>query len=312
MGVVVSIVGPTASDKTELAVALAQHLHTEIVNADARQVYRGMAIGTAQPSAEELAGAKHHFVDFLSPSELFSAGAFEAQAVPVLTELCAERGSAVLAGGSGMYVEAALRGLDPLPADLAIRTALNGRLKEEGLAPLMDELRHLDPIHAQRMDTSNPQRVVRALEVCLASGKPFSSFHHGEPKPRPWRVVSIGLNPERSELRERIAKRAQIMMEAGWLEEARALLPHRHENALNTVGYKELFEHLDGTCSLDEAVEWIVTRTRQFAKRQMTWFKKDASTTWFDYTADTRDAQMKRALAFGVEQVEALNHSGFL
>ena len=157
MGVVVSIVGPTASGKTELAVALAQHLQTEIVNADARQVYQGMAIGTAHPSAEELAGAKHHFVDFLSPSELFSAGAFEAQAVPVLSELCAERGSAVLAGGSGMYVEAALRGLDPLPADLAIRTALNGRLKEEGLTPLMDELRTLDPTHAQRMDTSNPQ-----------------------------------------------------------------------------------------------------------------------------------------------------------
>ena len=311
MGVVVSIVGPTASGKTELAVALAQHLQTEIVNADARQVYQGMAIGTAHPSAEELAGAKHHFVDFLPPSELFSAGAFEAQAVPVLTQLCAERGSAVLAGGSGMYVEAALRGLDPLPADLALRASLNARLKEEGLTPLMDELRTLDPTHAERMDTSNPQRVVRALEVCLTSGKPFSSFHHGEPKPRPWRVVSIGLNPERSELRVRIAKRAHLMVEAGWLEEARALLPHRHENALNTVGYKELFEHHDGTCSLDEAVEWIVTRTRQFAKRQMTWFMKDANTTWFDYTADTREAQMKKALAFGVEQVKALNHSGF-
>jgi len=242
---------------------------------------------------------------------LFSAGAFEAQAVPVLSQLCAERGSAVLAGGSGMYVEAALRGLDPLPADLAVRSALNRRLKEEGLTPLMEELRTLDPTHAERMDTSNPQRVVRALEVCLTSGKPFSSFHHGEPKPRPWRVESIGLNPERSELRERIARRAHLMMEAGWLEEARALLPHRHENALNTLGYKELFEHLDGTCSLDEAVEWIVTRTRQFAKRQMTWFKKDPATTWFDYTADTREAQMKKAVAFGVEQVKALNHSGF-
>ncbi len=309
MGVVVSIVGATASGKTELAVALAQHLQTEIVNADARQVYQGMAIGTAHPSANELAAAKHHLVDFLSPAELFSAGAFEAEAVPALTKLCAAHGSAVLAGGSGMYVEAALRGLDPLPADLALRASLNTRLKKEGLTPLLEELWNLDPTHADRMDTFNPQRVVRALEVCLASGKPFSSFHHGEPKPRPWRVVSIGLNPERNELRERIATRAQAMMEAGWLEEAKALLPHRHENALNTVGYKELFEHLDGKCSLDEAVEWIVTRTRQFAKRQMTWFKKDPATTWFDYTADTRGAQMAQALAFGVEQVEALNDS---
>lgn len=311
MGVVVSIVGPTASGKTELAVALARHLQTEIVNADARQVYRGMAIGTAQPSPEELAAAKHHFVDFLAPSELFSAGAFEAQAVPVLNRLCAARGSAVLAGGSGMYVEAALRGLDPLPADLTLRHTLNGRLKDEGLTPLLDELRTLDPDHADRMDTSNPQRVVRALEVCLTSGKPFSSFHHGEPKSRPWRVVSIGLNPERGELRKRVATRAHAMMEAGWLEEAKALLPHRHENALNTVGYKELFEHLDGKCTLDEAVEWIVTRTRQFAKRQMTWFKKDPATTWFDYAADTRQNQIAAALAFGVEQVRALEDSGF-
>ena len=179
------------------------------------------------------------------------------------------------------------------------------------MTPLLDELRTLDPDHADRMDTSNPQRVVRALEVCLTSGKPFSSFHHGEPKSRPWRVVSIGLNPERSELRKRIATRAHAMMEAGWLEEAKALLPHRHENALNTVGYKELFEHLDGKCTLDESVEWIVTRTRQFAKRQMTWFKKDPATTWFDYAADTRQDQIAAALAFGVEQVRALEDSGF-
>ena len=195
MGVVVSIVGATASGKTELAVALAQHLQTEIVNADARQVYQGMAIGTAHPSANELAAAKHHLVDFLSPAQLFSAGAFEAKAVPALTKLCAAHGSAILAGGSGMYVEAALRWLDPLPADLALRNSLNKRLTKEGLTPLLEELRNLDPTHADRMDTSNPQRIVRALEVCLTSGKAFSSFHNGEPKPRPWRVVSIGLNP---------------------------------------------------------------------------------------------------------------------
>lgn len=301
-GVVVSIVGPTASGKTELAIEVANRLGTEIVNADARQVFKGMAIGTAQPTAEERAAAPHHFIDFLEPESLYSAGAFEADAVPVLTSLCMQKGAAVLAGGSGMYVEAALRGLDNLPADLAVRKVLNARLATEGLDPLLAELKQLDPAHAEKMDVNNPQRVVRALEVCLSTGAPFSSFHKDQEKERPWRVVSIGLRPERALLRERIAERAERMMAQGWLDEVQALLPYRETNALNTVGYKELFQHLDGTMPLEDAMAQLTTKTRQFAKRQMTWFRKDPKTTWFDFDVDTRASTLEQAAAHAVAQ----------
>lgn len=305
-GVVVSVVGPTASGKTELAIALAQALGTEIVNADARQVFLGMPIGTAQPTPNERAAAAHHLVDFLDPSELYSAGTFEEDAVPLLSKLCTTHGSAILAGGSGMYVKAALQGLDALPADTTLRAQLNDQVKREGLAPLLARLEKLDPKQVARMDTSNPQRVVRALEVCIVSGRPFSSFHSGVVKRRPWHVVSVGLDPDRTELRERIARRAQVMMEAGWLDETRALLPHRDANALNTVGYKELFQHLDGKLSRDEAVELLITRTRQFAKRQMTWFKKDPQTTWFAYESQNRADALTAAVAHAQGEVKRL------
>ena len=305
-GVVVSVVGPTASGKTELAIALAQQLGTEIVSADARQVYRGMAIGTAQPTAEERRAAKHHLVDFLEPSDLYSAGSFEADAVPLLSRLCAERGSAILAGGSGMYVKAALQGLDALPADLTLRKQLNAQFAEEGLAPLVERLAKLDPSHAKAMDTSNPQRVIRALEVCVISGKPFSSFHTGVVKHRPWHVVSVGLAPDRAELRERIAVRAHAMMDAGWLDETVGLLPYRSENALNTVGYKELFEHLDGHLTKEQALESLITHTRQFAKRQMTWFKKDPATTWFAYDNSNRADALREAMEHAKREVQRL------
>lgn len=308
-GVVVSIVGPTASGKTELAIALAQRLGTEVVNADARQVFRGMAIGTAQPTAAERAAVTHHLVDFLEPSQLYSAGLFEQDAVPLLERLCRERGCAVLAGGSGMYVMAALEGLDELPADLELRRQLNDEVETLGLPNLVSRLQVLDPDHTATMDTSNPQRVVRALEVCLTSGKPFSSFHTGSAKQRPWNVVKVGLDPNREELRHRIAVRAQSMMEAGWLEEAKALLPHRNTNALNTVGYKELFEHMDGTMTLDQAVDLIVTHTRQFAKRQRTWFRKDSDITWFGYDSLTRKAAFESAAEFVVTEVRRIHSS---
>ena len=205
-----------------------------------------------------------------------------------------------------MYVKAALTGLDALPADLTLRTQLNTQFNTNGLQPLVDRLAQLDPAHVNVMDTSNPQRVIRALEVCLVSGTPFSSFHTGAVKQRPWHVVSIGLDPDRNELRERIAVRAHAMIAAGWLEETRALLPHRLENALNTVGYKELFEHLDGNLTMNEALERLVTRTRQFAKRQMTWFKKDTTTTWFQYDASNRDVAMRQALDHALKEVERL------
>ena len=205
-----------------------------------------------------------------------------------------------------MYVKAALQGLDALPADLTLRSQLNAQFAKEGLAPIVERLSKLDPRHAQAMDTSNPQRVIRALEVCLISGKPFSSFHKGVVKHRPWHVVSVGLDPDRAELRERIATRAHAMMEAGWLEETQCLVPHRSENALNTVGYKELFEHLDGRLTKEQALELLITHTRQFAKRQMTWFKKDPATTWFAYDNSNREGALQQAVEHAAREVQRL------
>ena len=205
-----------------------------------------------------------------------------------------------------MYVKAALQGLDALPADLTLRTQLNAKFAEQGLAPLVERLSTLDPSHAQAMDTSNPQRVIRALEVCLISGKPFSSFHTGVVKHRPWHVVSVGLDPGRAELRERIAARAHAMMDYGWLDETRGLLPHRSENALNTVGYKELFEHLDGLLTKEQALDLLITHTRQFAKRQMTWFKKDSATIWFANDNSNRADTLRRAVDHAEQEVQRL------
>jgi tRNA dimethylallyltransferase len=294
-GVVVVVVGPTASGKTALAIDIARALGTDVVSADARQVYHSMSIGTAAPTADERAQAFHHLVEWLSPDTLYSAGQFEEDAVPILTRLCQEQGSAVLCGGSGMYVKAALEGLDDLPADLSIRKELNVRLDREGLAALVQELKELDPTHARDMDLQNPQRVVRALEVCLASGKPFSSFHNQKPKTRPWHTVKVGLRPERAWMSQRIAHRAQAMMDAGWLIEARALLPFEGHNALNTVGYKELFQHLHGQCSLEQALDDIIVHTRQFAKRQLTWFQKDEDVVWFDFDEHNQTQAMNEA-----------------
>lgn len=289
------VVGPTASGKTALAIDIAQALGTDIVSADARQVYHSMPIGTAAPTADERAQASHHLVEWLSPDTLYSAGQFEEDAVPILTRLCQEFGSAVLCGGSGMYVKAALEGLDDLPADLSIRKELNERLEREGLSALAQELTELDPTHAQGMDLLNPQRVVRALEVCLTSGKPFSSFHNQQPKTRPWQTVKVGLRPERAWMSQRIAHRAHAMMDAGWLEETKSLLPFEGHNALNTVGYKELFQHLHGQCSLEQALDDIIVHTRQFAKRQLTWFQKDEDVVWFDFDEHNQTQAMNEA-----------------
>ena len=289
------VVGPTASGKTALAIDIARALGTDIVSADARQVYHSMPIGTAAPTAEERSQAPHHLVEWLSPDTLYSAGQFEEDAVPILTRLCQEHGSAVLCGGSGMYVKAALEGLDELPADLTIRENLNERLNREGLAVLAQELTELDPTHARGMDLLNPQRVIRALEVCLASGKPFSSFHNQKPKARSWQTVKIGLRPERAWMSQRIAHRAHAMMDAGWLNETQSLLPYEGHNALNTVGYKELFQHLHGQCTLEQALNDIIVHTRQFAKRQLTWFQKDEDVVWFDFDEHNQTQVMNEA-----------------
>lgn len=279
----ICVVGPTAIGKTSLGIRLAQEFGADVISADSRQIYKGMAIGTAAPTAEEQAQARHHFVGNLNPDQLYSAGDFENDVVKFLGGYFKDHDVAVMVGGSGLYVKGVIEGFDNLPADLMIRKKLNARLESEGLENLQEELKKLDPLHFEKMDNQNPQRVVRALEVCLTSGNPMSSFHSDKQDKRGFNVVQIGLEAHREIINERIAKRTHIMIDQGWLEETKALIPYRAENSLNTVGYKELFAHLDGDMTLDQVQERIAISTRQFAKRQMTWFKKDSSIKWFDF-----------------------------
>ena len=279
----ICVVGPTAIGKTSLGIRLAQEFGADVISADSRQIYKGMAIGTAAPTAEEKAQARHHFVEFLDPDFLYSAGDFEKDLMEFLGDYFKDRDVAIMVGGSGLYVKGVVEGFDNLPADLELRKKLNSRLESEGLEPLQEELKKLDPEHFNKMDNQNPRRVVRALEVCLTSGKPMSSFHSKNQRKRDFDIVQIGLEAPREIINERITKRTQIMLDQGWLEETKALLPYRSKNSLNTVGYKELLAHIDGEMTLEQAQESIAISTRQFAKRQMTWFKKDPSIKWFNF-----------------------------
>tara|TARA_B100001564_G_scaffold359335_1_gene380693 strand:+ start:1414 stop:2319 length:906 start_codon:yes stop_codon:yes gene_type:complete len=279
----ICVVGPTAIGKTSLGIKLAKELDSEIISADSRQIYKGMPIGTAAPTAEEQSEAKHHFVDFLNPDQLYSAGDFEKDALEFLDGYFENCDVAVLVGGSGLYVKGVVEGFDNLPSDLKLRKELNSRLENKGLEVLQAELAKLDPVHFEKMDSKNPQRVIRAIEVCLCFGKPFSDHHNEVAKKRPFNIVQIGLEAPREIINQRIERRTNLMLESGWVEETGKLLPYRDHNSLNTVGYKEIISHLDGEMSLEEARERIVIRTRQFAKRQMTWFKKDKSVKWFGF-----------------------------
>ncbi len=276
----VTILGPTAIGKTSRAIAVAKALGCEIINADSRQIFRGMPIGTAQPTAAERATVPHHFVDFVEVEEYYSAGQFEIDALQWLDQYFQTHKTAVMVGGSGLYIKAVLEGLDNMPTDLSIREALNERLEQSGLESLANQLQLLDPLHAKKMDLKNPQRVIRALEVCLVSGKPFSSFHKRDTAARNFDVLTIGLEMNRSELICRINARVDDMVSAGMRDEALTLHPKAKLNALQTVGYREWFECFDGHCSEDDAIDRIKVHTRQFAKRQMTWFKKMENIRW--------------------------------
>jgi tRNA dimethylallyltransferase len=275
------VCGPTAAGKTSVAIALAKAFRTEVISADSRQVYRELPIGTAQPTAAELAEVPHHFIASRSIQEDYSAGMYADDALALLQRLFAQHDVVVMCGGTGLYIKAVCEGLDEVPpADPAVRDALTAQWKAEGLEALLVRLQALDPIHYARMDRQNPQRVIRALEVCLISGRPFSSFHTQLPQSRAFETIKLGIDVPKRQLDARIASRTDSMMAAGWLNEARVVLPYRHVNALNTVGYKELFDHLDGKTTLSEAVGLIKLHTAQFAKRQLTWFRKDASVKW--------------------------------
>lgn len=277
------VVGPTAIGKTALAIKLAQFYQTEIISADSRQFFKEMTIGTAKPSPTELAAAPHHFIDSHSIQKLFSTGDFEVEALKLMAELFQKHDVLIVVGGSGLYVDAICKGLDDLPEiDLNIREQLNNKLAEEGLEAIKNQLQVLDPEYYEKVDQANPQRMIRGLEVVLSTGKKLSSFLTATKKPRPFKIVKIGLNTDRALLYDRINERVDLMMEAGQLDEVKSLLPYRQYNALNTVGYSELFDYLAGKTDLVTAVNMIKQNTRRFAKRQLTWFRRDEDTTWFE------------------------------
>ncbi|MGY3213732.1 tRNA (adenosine(37)-N6)-dimethylallyltransferase MiaA [Mucilaginibacter sp. HD30] len=275
------IAGPTASGKTAAAIRLARHFNTVILSADSRQFYREMSIGTAKPHDEELAAAKHYFINSHSINELFSVGDFEKQGLALLDELFKQHDTVILVGGSGLYIKALCEGFDDIPqADEGIREHLNSDLALNGITPLQEELKTVDPAYYAEVDINNPQRVIRALEVYRSTSQPFSSYRKAKANTRPFKSIKIALDLPREVLYNRINTRVDAMVAQGLVDEARALLPYRHLNALNTVGYSELFDVFDGKSDLNTAIELIKQNTRRFAKRQLTWFRKDKDIHW--------------------------------
>ena len=276
------LLGPTAVGKTELSLKIARHLGCPIINCDSRQLYKGMQIGTATPTAQEMASVTHYFVSQLELHEYYSAARYETDVLALMETLAPTYPNVLLSGGSMMYIDAVCQGIDDIPTvDPDIRNKMRKRLGEEGLEPLLAELKERDPQYYDIVDRKNHKRVVHALEIIYTSGQPYTSFRSRIQKERPFRIVKIGLKRERQELFDRINRRVDQMMDNGLLDEARALLPYRNENALNTVGYKELFRYLDGEWPLDMAVERIKKNTRVYAKKQMTWFQRDPDIHWF-------------------------------
>ena len=281
----VVVAGPTAIGKTALAIELAQHFDTEIISADSRQFFKEMNIGTAKPNPQELAQAKHHFINSHSITDDFNVGDFEKEAIEALDQIFENKDVAIMVGGSGLYINAVLYGFDELPkASEELREALNQRLLKEGIGPLQAELKQLDPNYFAEVDIHNPQRIIRALEVCLSTGKTFSSFRNKKNKSRDFKIVLIGLNTDRNTLYERINHRVDLMVEDGLLEEVKALRLYQRLNALKTVGYSEIFKYLNNEWTLAEAIEKLKQNTRNFAKRQITWFKKNEGIVWFEPT----------------------------
>jgi tRNA dimethylallyltransferase len=277
------LVGPTASGKTGLAIEMARKLNSEIISADSRQFYKEIPIGTAAPTEAELKRANHHFVGNLSISDGYNVSQFENDVLQLLEEKWKNFDHMIMAGGSGLYINAVCSGIDELPdSDASLRQELNSLFEKNGIGFLKNKLKTLDPDYYEIVDRKNPKRLLRAIEICIQTGSTYSSLRKNQPKPRDFRIIKIGLEMNRDKLNARINKRTDEMIKNGWLNEARSVYTYKHVNALNTVGYKELFTYFEGKMSLEEAVEKIKTSTRRFAKRQMTWFKKDPEIQWFD------------------------------
>ena len=278
----VVLVGSTAVGKTGVAVRLAKALGCHVLNCDSRQIYRGMDIGTAAPDEEEMDGVVHHFVRMLDPGQPYSAARYEEDALSVIRRLSCSQRYAVLSGGSMMYVDAVCHGIDDIPTvDAQVRDRLSQRYGQDGLEPLLAELQRLDPQYYCTVDRMNHKRVIHALEICLTSGRAYSTFRMRARKDRPFNIIKVGLRRERAELFARVNARADRMMERGFLDEARSLYSLRGLNALNTIGYKEMFKVLAGEWELPMAVERMKKNTRVYAKKQMTWYQRDKDITWF-------------------------------
>ncbi|MCX6251500.1 MAG: tRNA (adenosine(37)-N6)-dimethylallyltransferase MiaA [Bacteroidetes bacterium] len=276
------IAGPTATGKTSIAIQLAKSFSTEIISSDSRQFYQELKIGTARPSDRELSEVPHHFIGHLSIHDNYNVSLFETDAILKLEQLFLTRRIAIMAGGSGLYINAVCHGIDDLPdPDNMLREDLKVLLNKYGIAALQQKVKELDPEYYKTVDLSNPKRLLRAIEVCMTTGKPFSSLRRNEQKNRNFRIVSIGLTRDRDELFNRINTRVEKMITEGLLDEVKSVYPFKGLNALNTVGYKELFDYLDGLTSFDKAIEKIKTNSRRYAKRQLTWFNKDKEITWF-------------------------------
>ncbi|NKI32550.1 tRNA (adenosine(37)-N6)-dimethylallyltransferase MiaA [Croceivirga thetidis] len=280
----IAIVGPTAIGKTALAIKLAEHYQTEIISADSRQFFKEMKIGTAVPSESELASVKHHFIQHKSINESYSVGDFEREALSLLKKLFSKFDNVIMVGGSGLYVDAVTNGLDKFPeVPDAVRLELIKKLDSEGLESLQNELAKKDPEYYQRVDLENPHRLIRALEVCVASGQPYSSFLNQNKVPRNFETIYIGITAEREIIYDRINQRVDQMIKNGLVEEVKKLYPYKKLNALQTVGYKELFQFFDGRVTQQGAVKEIKKNTRRFAKRQLTWYRKKDDMLWVDF-----------------------------
>lgn len=280
--ILITLVGPTASGKTELGIKLAEKLKTEIISADSRQIYKELQIGTAPPTTEQLERVAHHFIGNKSIYNYFNASMFELEVLSLLPTLFAQFDNVLMVGGSGMYIDAVCSGIDDIPTvDPVIRAKLQEQYKKEGIESLRIQLKILDPEYYNMVDLRNPNRILKGLEISIMTGKPYSSFLTRTKKTRDFSIVKIGINRDRDNLYKRINQRVDQMMDQGFLEEARNLYSNRELNALNTVGYKELFSYLDGKITLDTAIELIKRNTRRFAKRQITWFQRDSEITWF-------------------------------
>ncbi|MDR0835205.1 MAG: tRNA (adenosine(37)-N6)-dimethylallyltransferase MiaA [Tannerella sp.] len=276
------LLGPTGTGKTDLSIDIAQHLGSPVISADSRQIYKEIPIGTAAPSKEQLERVKHYFIATHSLTDYYSASLFEEEAIALINKLHENQPSLLMTGGSMLYIDAVCKGIDDMPTVRdEIRKSVWEQFENQGLESVLNELEQSDPVHYNAIDKMNYRRVIHAVEICRQTGLPYSSFRKNEVKQRPFKIIKIGLARERADLFYRINKRVDLMIENGMLDEAKKVVSLRHLNSLNTVGFKELFNYFDGTYSLEEAVEKIKCNTRVYARKQMTWFKKDTNINWF-------------------------------